>query len=200
MRLRTLLHSLIFTLSVPLVAQAQAQSQGVELYRYEDKNGITVISRQGVPSDVIGKGYEVLNEYGRVVRVVPRAPTAEEIQQMQADKKQAEQDRHLLRLYSSQTDVERAEQRKLAEIDAYMNLVRRNLLDTQEDKADLFNQAANHERAGRKVPKDVLRDIDALERQEQNYQQEIERYQQLKGETEAAFALDKQRVFEILGK
>lgn len=173
-------------------------AQAVEYYRYVDGNGITVISRQGVPSEVIGNGYEVLNEHGRVVRVVPRALTPEEHRQLQEEKRQADIDRQLLRLYSQVADVERAEARKQAEIDAFIGLIRRNMADVREDKSYLLKNAGNHERAGREVPGELLEQIAALERRERGYLQEIEQYQQLKTEVAAEFALDKQRLQQLL--
>lgn len=158
---------------------AGSSVQAVEYYRYIDANGVTAISRQGVPADVIGNGYEVINQHGRVVRVVPRALTPEELQALQQEKQQADIDRQLLRLYSQVSDVERAEERKQAEMDAFIELVRRNMADVREDKSALLNEAGNHERAGRAVPASLLEHIAALELREQGYLQEVERYQQL---------------------
>lgn len=174
--------------------------QAVEFYRYVDTNGVTVISRQGVPSDVIGNGYEVINAHGRVVRVVPRALTAEEHRQLQEEKQQAEIDRQLLRLYSKVSDVERAEDRKQAEIDSYIALVRRNMADIQKDKSVLLKQAGNHERAGRPVPDELLEQISQLEQREHGYLKEIERYQQLRLDVAREFVLDKKRVEYLLKK
>lgn len=174
--------------------------QAVEFYRYVDTNGVTVISRQGVPSDVIGNGYEVINAHGRVVRVVPRALTAEEHRQLQEEKQQAEIDRQLLRLYSKVSDVERAEDRKQAEIDSHIALVRRNMADIQKDKSVLLKQAGNHERAGRPVPDELLEQISQLEQKEHGYLKEIERYQQLRLDVAREFVLDKKRVEYLLKK
>ena len=174
--------------------------QAVEFYRYVDTNGVTVISRQGVPSDVIGNGYEVINAHGRVVRVVPRALTAEEHRQLQEEKQQAEIDRQLLRLYSKVSDVERAEDRKQAEIDSHIALVRRNMADIQKDKSVLLKQAGNHERAGRPVPDELLEQISQLEQRERGYLKEIERCQQLRLDVAREFALDKKRVEYLLKK
>jgi hypothetical protein len=33
---------------------------GIVLYRYVDSRGVTVLDRQGVPPEYVGKGYEVL--------------------------------------------------------------------------------------------------------------------------------------------
>ncbi len=172
--------------------------QAVEYYRYTDSNGVTVISRQGVPSSVIGKGYEVLNEHGRVIRVVPRALTPEEHRQLQDEKEQAEIDRQLLRLYRTVDDIERAEERKQAELDAFIGLVRRNMSDVREDKAGLLKEAGNHERAGREVPEALLEQITALEQREYGYLQEIKRYQELKDDVIAEFELDKRRLQRLL--
>ena len=60
-------------LSVLLPALAGAG----ELYRYVNDKGVIVLDRQGVPPEYIGKGYDVLSDQGRVVRVVPPAPTAD---------------------------------------------------------------------------------------------------------------------------
>lgn len=177
---------------------AGSSVQAVEYYRYIDANGVTAISRQGVPADVIGNGYEVINQHGRVVRVVPRALTPEELQALQQEKQQADIDRQLLRLYSQVSDVERAEERKQAEMDAFIELVRRNMADVREDKSALLNEAGNHERAGRAVPASLLERIAALELREQGYLQEVERYQQLKQDIALEFAADKQRVQQLL--
>jgi len=194
MRLRKLIGISIFALGVPFCAQA------VEYYRYVDDNGITVISRQGVPPNYIGKGYDVLNERGRVIRTIPRAPTAEEHQRMQEAKQQAQYDRHLLRLYSTPEDVERARDRKLVEIDGLIALVRGNLHSVTSNKAQLLSKAANMERSGKKIPADVLQEIDKYEKTEAKYLRDIEQYTEQKAGVERNFAQDKQRIMQLLGK
>lgn len=92
---------------------AQAAPGGaVELYRYVNDKGVVVLDRQGVPPQYIGKGYQVLNDQGRVIRTVPPAPTAEELRQRKAAQAQASSDAQLLRLYSSLEDVDRARERR----------------------------------------------------------------------------------------
>src|SRR3990167_3476859 len=124
--------SLLLGLLLPVVASA------VELYRYTDERGTTVLSRQGVPPEHIGRGYQVLNEQGRGIRVIPPAPTAEELRRVQ-----------LVRLYSTPEDVERARQRKLAELDGLIGVARGNLQSVRNQQANMQSQAAEHERAGR---------------------------------------------------
>ena len=173
-------------------------SYAVEYYRYADERGITVINRQGVPPHLIGKGYEVLSEQGRVLRVVPRAPTPEEYRKMQADKEQARSDRQLMMLYTRVEDIDRARERKVSDIEGQISIARGNLLSVQSLKADLQRQAASQERAGRKVPAELLKQIEDVSVDEQRLQQQVARYVQSKKDIETLFASDKLRLIELL--
>lgn len=195
MRLRGLLYS-VFALGV-FTSQA---SFAVEYYRYTDERGITVINRQGVPPHLIGKGYKVLSEQGRVIRVVPRAPTPEEYRQMQADKERAKSDRQLLMLYTRIEDIDRARDRKVADIDGQISIARGNLLSVNSLKSDLQAQAASQERAGRTVSASLLKQIEDASIDQQRLQQQISRYLTSKKAIESAFARDKNRLAELLQK
>ena len=171
-----------------------------ELYRYVDDKGVTVLSRQGVPPQFIGKGYEVLNDQGRVLRVIPPAPTAEEYARMQADKARASSDAQLLRLYSNLDDVDRARERKLAEIDGVTSVARGNLQSVRTQQANLQGQAAEYERAGREVPANLLKQINNLKDEQQRLLRDIARYQQVRKDAEAGFAADRARLAELFGE
>ncbi|WP_205342929.1 DUF4124 domain-containing protein [Denitrificimonas caeni] len=173
-------------------------SYAVEYYRYTDERGITVINRQGVPPELIGNGYDVLSERGRVVRVVPRAPTPDEYRKIQAEKEQAKADRHLLMLYTRVEDVDRARARKVADIDGQINIARGNLLSVNSLRVDLQGQAASQERAGREVSASLLKQIEEVSVDQQRLQQQISRYLQSKKDIDSAFARDKARVKELL--
>jgi len=62
-------------LALPMLAQA-AEKGDQQLYRYVNDKGVTVLDRQGVPSQYIGKGYEVLNESGRAAGAEPGGDAA----------------------------------------------------------------------------------------------------------------------------
>lgn len=195
MRLRGLVYSLC-----ALASLTSSVSYAVEYYRYADERGITVISRQGVPPHLIGNGYEVLSEQGRVIRVVPRAPTPEEYRRMQAEKEQAKLDRQLLMLYTRVEDIDRARDRKIADIDGQISIARGNLLSVDSLKSDLQSQAASQERAGRAVAPQLLKQIDDATIDQQRLQKQISRYLQSKQEVERAFERDKVRLTELLQK
>ena len=176
---------------LPMVTQA------VELYRYVDDQGITVLSRQGVPPEFIGKGYEVLNEQGRVVKVVPPAPSDEEMRRLLAEKALAGSDKQLLRLYSTPADVDRARERKLVELDGLIAVARGNLQSARTQQANLQSQAADYERAGRTVPEQLLTQIDNQKGEQLRLQQDIERYLEVRKQAEASFAADRARLSEL---
>ncbi len=186
--------SLLLGLLLPVVAGA------TELYRYVDDKGTTVLSRQGVPPEHISKGYEVLNDQGRVIKVIPPAPSPEEMKRILADKARASSDAQLLRLYSTPDDVERARQRKLAELDGLIGVARGNLQSVRTQQANLQSQAADHERAGRAVPAHLLAQIDNQKSEQARLKGDILRYQAARTEADSRFNADRERLKELLGR
>ncbi|MFZ3154303.1 DUF4124 domain-containing protein [Pseudomonas sp.] len=186
--------SLLLGLLLPVVADA------AELYRYVDDKGTTVLSRQGVPPEHIGKGYEVLNDQGRVIQVIAPAPSAEEMQRILADKARASSDAQLLRLYSTPEDVERARARKLAELDGLIGVARGNLQSVRTQQANLQSQAADHERAGRAVPAHLLAQIENQKAEQVRLKRDIQRYQAAHKEADSSFNADRDRLKELLGR
>ncbi|TYP66850.1 DUF4124 domain-containing protein [Stutzerimonas stutzeri] len=180
-----------------LLASAAAQA---ELYRYVDDKGVVVLDRHGVPPQFIGRGYEVLNDQGRVTQVVPPAPTAQERKLLLEAKARAETDAQLLRLYASVADVERAKARRLSELDSIIGITRGNLQSLRTQQANLQSQAANHERAGRKVPEQLLVQIDNLAKEQASLKRDVERYKQTRKQAEVSYGRERERVAELLGQ
>lgn len=170
-----------------------------ELYRYTNERGVVVLDRQGVPPQHVARGYEVLNEQGRVIQVVPPAPTAAQRQRLLEERQRAEADARLLRLYASVEDVERAKARKLAELESVIGIARGNLQSLRSQHASLRQQAANHERSGRRVPENLLAQIANLEQEQAGLQRDLQRYEVARAEAESAFSQERQRVAELLG-
>ena len=186
--------SLLLGLLLPVVAGA------TELYRYVDDKGTTVLSRQGVPPEHISKGYEVLNDQGRVVKVIPPAPSAEEMKHILAERARASSDAQLLRLYSTPDDVERARERMLAELDGLIGVARGNLQSVRTQQSNLQSQAADHERAGRAVPAHLLAQIDNQKAEQARLKGDILRYQAARKEADSSFNADLARLKELLGR
>lgn len=185
--------ALILGAMAPLAAQA-------ELYRYTNEKGVTVLDRLGVPPQFIDKGYEVLNDQGRVVKTVPPAPTLEERQRMQADKARAGSDAQLLRLYTGVEDVDRALQRKLSELDGLITVAKGNQQSLRTQQANLQAQAADNERAGRQVPEALVAQIDNVRSEYKRLDDDIARYQDERKKAQATFAADRARLAELLNR
>ena len=169
-----------------------------ELYRYIDANGGVVLNRHGVPVELIANGYEVLNEQGRVMRVVPPAPTPAERAQLQAQQLRAMHDAKLLRLYSGVDDVEQARLRKLAEMDGLISIAEGNRQVLLAQRQRLEKEHADLEQAGVAVEAGVLAHIERLGSDHAALQQQLERYRELRVQAEADFARDSARIAELL--
>ena len=171
-----------------------------ELYRYVNDKGVTVLDSNGVPAAYIGKGYEVLNNQGMVIKVVPPAPTAEELAQRKLQEQQAASDAKLMTLYTSVDDVDRAEQRKLAEIDSVIGITRGNWQRSRTQRDNLQAQAADMERAGRQVPEHISQQIVDLNKEMDRLKGEIDGYRQLKEKAREQFAADRSHVARLTGE
>jgi len=193
---------LIATAVVPAAAQPSQQKTAVptELYRYTDKNGRVVLDRLGVPPEYVSQGYDVLNDKGRVIRVVPPAPSLEERQRQAEEKAKASSDAQLLRIYSEPADVDRALERKLAELDGLISVAQSNLHSLRTQQANLQAKAAEFERAGREVPEHLLVQIDNLKVEQAGVEKDIQRYRANRTAAEASFAADRARLVELRGE
>jgi chromosome segregation ATPase len=145
----------------------------VELYRYVNDEGSTVIDYQ-VPPEHVKKGYEVLNDKGVVIRVVPRELTAEE--QKEADARarleaqaEAEQrrlqewDESLMLRYSTIEDIEAAQERALMDLRIRVSILKSNKHSLKQQIENYQAQAAELERMGRPVDVQRLQAIEDLQ-------------------------------------
>ena len=185
-------------LAMYIVAASAEDKPQILFYRYVDSRGGIVLDRQGVPPEYVGKGYQVLNERGRVMQVVPPAPSADELQRQRVDKAQADSDAQLLHLYSSVADVDRAKARKLAELNALVAVAQGNLQNLSTQHSNLQSQAADQERAGRVVPQSLIDQMNGLRDDQSNLKAEIVRYQDSRKQVDASFAGDRIRVQHLL--
>ena len=169
-----------------------------EIYRYLNDKNLPVLDRQGVPTQFIYKGYEVLNDQGRVVKVIPPAPSEAERRRLAEEKARASSDAQLMRLYSTQEDIDRALTRKLAEIEGLVAIANGNKQSLRSQQASLQSQAAEIERSGREVPADLIVKIDNLKLEQAQMDMDIARYKAVGKDAEASFAADRARLGELL--
>ena len=178
----------LLLIALPLTGQA------AELYRYLDRNGTLVIDRQGVPPEYAGKGYDVLNEQGRVIRKVAPALPAAELDRQARERQQAVVDGQLRKLYSNVEDVDRAKARKLTELDGLMQIKKANLEATRQLQSQLMEQAAVQQRNGQALPADLQARLDAAAADQVRLQADLQRYAELRTSTSAAFDADRARM------
>ena len=133
-----------------LLGACTAGVTAAELYRYQNEAGITVVD-WAIPAAYVGSGYDVLNESGQIVHVVPPAKTDTELErdaasaraqeaEVAAQAAQLERDTFLLRRYSTIQDIEAVRDRSLRELD-----IRIVILSGQRDT--LSQQLARHQSA-----------------------------------------------------
>ena len=161
-----------FWLILSLVA-LQALAQEAAFYRYKDTNGNIVISRS-IPPDRVSEGYEVLSDTGRVVRVVDKKLSDEQIEKLtQAEKNkeaqqlekqaQREYDLQLLRKYSSTIDIEAEQKRKIVEMDNRKQILKANVISIQNELETEYAKAARFEKSGNVAAAKNLKRIEELE-------------------------------------
>ena len=162
-------------LAILLVAAAAARVEAREMYRYVNDEGNTVIDYQ-VPPEYVSRGYEVLNEDGVVLRVVPRELTEEEKaawseQERREAETRAEQERmrqwdqSLLLRYSSVEDIEAARERALRDLRIRLSILKGNKRSIKQQVENYQSQAAEQERAGQAADMALLTTIEDLQEQ-----------------------------------
>ena len=179
---------------VLVVTAAQA-----EVYRYVNRQGVVALDRQGVPPEYVANGYEVLDDEGQLLRVVPPAPSAEELERRAAAQRQAAFDADLLQRYASAAELEWAQVRRLRDQDALIGIVRANLDAARGQLQKVERQAAERQRAGQPLAPELLTQRDQLQREQHRLEAELKRVQELRASSEAEFVRERVRLQELLG-
>ncbi|MFK7976023.1 MAG: hypothetical protein AB8C02_07790 [Halioglobus sp.] len=160
-------------LAVLLAACVATSASARELYRYTNVEGNIVVDYQ-VPVNYVGSGYEVLNDEGIVIKVVPRALTDEErivkdAEDRQAAAAKAEEERlrlwdeSLMLRYSTVADIEDARDRALRDLQIRLSILKGNRRSLKQKVENYQAQAADLERRGMDVDVARLRTIEDLQ-------------------------------------
>jgi hypothetical protein len=188
-------------LTLPAVAVAKP------LYRYRNADDVMVVGFQ-VPVESVSGGYEVLNEKGMVVKVIPRALTEEERESKDAEQQRqreavAEQERlrkwdeSLMLRYSTVADIEDARRRGLGNLEIRVSILKGNRRSIKQSIENYQAQAANTERAGGEVEVERLRVIEELQAEIETIDRDIVKRQLEIKEIAASYDEDIKR-FEML--
>ncbi len=180
------------------------------LFRYTDDSGHVVMART-VPPHIVLKGYEVLNEQGRVVEVVAAAMTDAEKKarddlivkkerEAQELKKQQDDDKKLLRQYSGPDDAVVLMQRRLSEVDGVIQSRRASIDVSKKNIGKLEEKAANFQRNGKAVPKRIIGQISAAHNDIDVSESVIEENLHSRAEIVADFEASIKRLETLTGK
>tara|TARA_R110002072_G_scaffold1369_7_gene11387 strand:+ start:79416 stop:80057 length:642 start_codon:yes stop_codon:yes gene_type:complete len=178
-----------------------------ELYKYVNEDGVTVLDSH-VPARYVKNGYSILSLDGRVLEVVQRALSDQEIRDRdsqlaeqrareKAEREQKVADQNLMRIYGTPEDVVRARDTKLASIEGFINTSRGNLARLESQKRSLESQLADIERAGGTIGKNRLAQIRSIENRIRSNEAEIAAKQGEMDELRANFGADLKRVREL---
>lgn len=195
--------ALAWTILLALATSAQAR----DLYRYRNTQGNVVVDYR-VPSEYVGSGYEVLNDEGIVIRVVPRELSEEEREARNAEEKledaaKAELERlrqwdeNLMLRYSTVMDIEAARDRALQDLQIRLSILKGNRRSIKQKVENYQSQAADMERAGMSVDVERLRAIEQLQGEIAATDRAITERQREIQVVEEQFAADIER-FEML--
>ena len=181
----------------------------VELYRFENDDGVVVLAHS-IPPELVHKGYTVVGEDGTVIRVVQRQLTAPEIvernRELAAEKKveagalaRAHKDEELTRLYASTADLLEARDRKIQSIEGVIGATKGNIERLKLQKRHLEEQAAERERAGRLPSPEILDNLAILSTQLADKERELVMRQLEQQQVREQFQQDIERFEEITG-
>lgn len=127
-------------------------------YRYVNDQGVKVLDHS-IPPNFAQRGYEVLNNLGRVIKVVPPALTDTDIKALEARQAVKEEYEQLSRRYSSTKDIEDAKLRQLERLDANISIVRGNINSLKRQIDGIGTKAAEFERAAKPIPPSLLESL-----------------------------------------
>lgn len=199
-----------FPLVLGLAAAVQFNTVAAELYRYKNEDGITVLDSH-VPARYVKNGYTILSLNGRILEVVPRALSDQQIRER--DSRLAEEERiarqkrerevadqNLKRLYGSPEDVVRARDAKISSIDTLINTQKGNIQRLESQKRQQESALAEIERAGGTIGKDRLVRIKTIDTRITQIEVEINKKVNEKETLIISYTADLNRVKELYNK
>ena len=195
---------LLFALPL-LLALGPAQAAGIKCWTNDE--GVRECGN-AIPPEYAEKRNETLNERGMTVDVQERAKTEEELaaerrrEQEQARreesekarrKEQARRDRVLLATFTSVDDIKASRDRKIAAIEATIELNERSLEKLRGKLKKMEQRAAGLERRGKPVPETLQGDMERLRQQIAEKESFLENKRQEKQALKDKYAADIRR-------
>lgn len=179
---------------------AQVSSASKVIYRYKNKDGVTVLDSK-IPPQYVNNGYELVSLSGKVLKVIKPVVQGAEGERLQQEKLQREErereDIQLRRSYSNVSDIDAAKTRNLESLRGNIGILQANLTSARSRLQTYQSQAAAVERAGRQLPEDLLKNINNLVQEEKDIQVQIQQREEEYKKVEQKFDADRKRFVEI---
>ncbi len=200
--MRSLLLVLITCCSLLLSGWVAAQitATGKVMYRYKNKDGVTVLD-SAIPPQYVNNGYEIMSLSGKVLKVIKPVVQGAEGERLYQERLQREErereDIQLRRSYSNVSDIDAAKSRNLESLRGNIGILQANLTSARSRLQTYQSQAAAIERAGRQLPEDLLKNINNLVQEEKDIQVQIQQREEEYRTVEQKFDADRKRFVEI---
>lgn len=128
-----------------------------ELYRYYNQQGV-LVTTDTPPADAATNDYEVVNESGRVLRIVSILDRGEEL-----SSDQTKQDNYLLTSFSRVEEIESLKARKVQLLLREIEQLKNNLAALAARENKIYFDASNIELSGELVPDSVNHQLQILQ-------------------------------------
>lgn len=179
---------------------AQKETASKVMYRYKNKEGVTVLDST-IPPQYVNNGYEIMSFSGKVLKVIAPVTQGAEGERLYREKLQREErerdDIQLRRSYSNVADIDAAKNRNLESLRGNIGILQANLLSARSRLQTYQSQAAAIERAGRQLPEDLLKNINNLVQEEKDLQAQIQQREEEYKTVAKKFEEDRKRFIEI---
>lgn len=201
-RLITLFCSVVFT--------HMSNGQALEYYRVVNDTGAIELKSSITPAEA-KRGYAIVTLGGHIIKEVPAELSDEEYallsdeRKAQEDKAQQEKEAHeynesLLLRYSTINDLNAERQRKLAEFNVRISILRSNMISLKDQVERQQSRAANIERTGREVPVVIQNNILELEQKLNEADASLKAMQNEKESVNQRYASDIARFSQLVEK
>lgn len=179
---------------------AQNSTSSKVIYRYKNKDGVTVLDSK-IPPEYVNDGYELLSLSGKVIKVIKPAVQGAEGERLYRERvlreEREREDIQLRRSYSNVADIDAAKSRNLESLRGNIGILQANLTSARSRLKSYQSQAAAIERAGRQLPDDLLKNINNLVQEESDIQTQIQQREAEYKTVEQKFDTDRKRFVEI---
>ena len=165
--MRVRLWLVLFGVLLALPAFAQPNSADPLRFRWTDASGHLHIA-DSLPADASRFGYDLIDQYGTVVRHVDGTKTPEQLAAAKVEQEAAERarkqqrdDQQLLLAYPTEKDLRDSQIDHRQVLESSITSTQDNMKSQLDSLASLLDQAAAYAQRGEKVPPGVQKRVDA---------------------------------------